>query len=98
MTWMATLRPLRISSSTSRDSSAHQGVVGLDLRGGALALVEEGVGLVDHHHDQRPARGRSEVPGVGDAEHAVDGALAVQHQPVDLPQHLAHLAKVVLGR
>ena len=33
----------------------HEGVVGLDLGAGALALVEEGVRLVDHHHDQRPA-------------------------------------------
>ena len=45
----------------------HQGVVGLDLGGGALALVEEGVRLIDHDHDQRPGRRRAEVPGVGDA-------------------------------
>jgi hypothetical protein len=49
------------------------GVVGLDLGAGALALVEEGVGLVDHRHDQWPGWGRSQVPGVGDAEDLGDG-------------------------
>jgi hypothetical protein len=32
----------------------YQSVVGLDLWRGAFALVEEGVRLINHHHDQRP--------------------------------------------
>jgi hypothetical protein len=76
---------------------SHDRVVGLDLRAGAFALVEEGVGLIDHHDHQRPGRGRSHVPGVDDAEDLGDGALAVDHEPMDLPQHVTHLAEVVLG-
>jgi hypothetical protein len=56
-----------------------EGVVGLDLGGGALALVEEAVGLIDHH-DQRPGRRRAEVPGVGHAQDLGDGPLAVDHE------------------
>ena len=37
------------------------------------------------------------MPGIGHAEHAGDGALAVQHEPMDLPQHVTHLIQVVLG-
>jgi hypothetical protein len=38
------------------------------------------------------------VPGVGDPEDAGDAGLAVGHQPVHPPQHLAHVGQVVLGR
>ena len=75
-----------------------QGVVGLDLGAGALALMEERVRLINDHHDQRPRGGRSDVPGVGDPEDLGDAALPVEHQPVDLPQHVAALVQVVLGR
>ena len=37
------------------------------------------------------------MPGVGDAQDLGDGPLAIEHQPVDSPQHLAHLVQVVLG-
>jgi hypothetical protein len=76
---------------------SHDRVVSLDLRRGALALVEEGVGLIDDHQDQRPGRGGAEVPGVGDPEDLSDGALAVDRQPVCLPQHVPYLLQVVLG-
>jgi len=62
----------------------HQGVVSLDLGAGALALMEEGVRLVnDHHrHHQRPRRRRPHMPGVGHPEDVGDGGLAEDHQPV----------------
>jgi hypothetical protein len=74
-----------------------EGVVGLDLGAGALALVEEGVGLIDHHHDQRPGWGWAEMPGVGHPEDLGDGTLTVDHQPVDLAEHVADGGEVVLG-
>jgi hypothetical protein len=76
----------------------HEGVVGLDLRGGAVALMEEGMGLIDHHDHQRPAWARAKVPGVGVAEDLGDAGLAVDHQPMDLPQYVTHVVQVVLGR
>jgi hypothetical protein len=72
--------------------------VGLDLGAGAFALVEEGVGLINDDHDQRPGRAGAEVPGVGHAEDAGDAGLAVDHEAVDPPEHVADLAQVVLGR
>jgi hypothetical protein len=69
----------------------HDRVVGLDLRAGALALMEEGVRLVDHDQDQRPARGRSHMPNVSHAQDRGDTGLAVEHQPMDLPQHGPHV-------
>ena len=41
--------------------------------------------------------GRAE-PGVGHAQDLGDAALAVDHQPMDLPQHVADVGQVVLGR
>ena len=38
------------------------------------------------------------MPGVGDPEDLGDGGLTVQHQPVDLPEHVAYLVEVVFGR
>jgi hypothetical protein len=73
----------------------NESVVGLDLRRGALALMEEGVRLINDHHDQRPGRGGAELPGVGHAQDLGDAGLAVQHQPVDLPEHIPHLGEVV---
>ena len=37
------------------------------------------------------------MPGVGDPEDLGDGALAVQHQPVCLPQRVPYLLQVVLS-
>ncbi len=37
------------------------------------------------------------MPGVGDPEDAGDAGLAVDHEAVDLPQHVADLAEVVVG-
>jgi hypothetical protein len=98
MTWMATLRPLRTSSSTSRDSSATAALWALTSGLVPFALVEEGVGLVDDGHDQRPGRRGAEVPGVGHAQDLGDAGLAVDHQPMHPPKHVADLAEVVLGR
>src|SRR5215218_8195668 len=96
MTWMATLRPFPDQLLDQPGQLGDQGVVGLDLGAGAFALVEEGVGLVDHDHDQRPGRGGAKVPGVGDPEDLRDSALAVDHQPMDSPQSLPYLVQVVL--
>ena len=89
---------LRTSSSTSRDSSATRALWALTSGTGALALMEEGVRLIDHDHDQRPGRRRPQVPGVGDAQDRAMAGLAVDHQPMHPPQHVADLAQVILGR
>jgi hypothetical protein len=75
----------------------HDRVMGLDLWRGALALMEERVRLINDHNHQRPGRGGSQMPGVGDAQDLGDGALAVDHQPMDLAEHVADLVQVVLG-
>src|SRR5215217_2419016 len=38
------------------------------------------------------------MPGVGDTQHAGDGPLAVNHQAMDLAEHVADLTEVVFGR
>src|SRR5262245_25377344 len=71
--------------------------MGLDLWRGALALMEEGMGLIHDPDYQRPTWGGTEVPRVGHTQDPSDGPLAVDHQPVDSPEHVAHLVQVVLG-
>jgi hypothetical protein len=94
---MATLRALAHELLDEAGDLGDQGVVGLDFGAGALALVEEGVGLVDDNHDQRPRRGRAEVPRVGHPQDLGDGPLAIQHQPMCPPEHVTDGGEVVLG-
>jgi hypothetical protein len=60
--------------------------------------MEERVRLIHDHDHQRPGWRGAEVPGVGHAQDLGDAGLAVDHQPVDLPEHVAHVVQVVLGR
>jgi hypothetical protein len=59
--------------------------------------MEEGVGLVNDDHDQRPGRRRADMPGVRHAQDPGDGTLSVDHQPMHLTQHVADVVQVVLG-
>jgi hypothetical protein len=56
------------------------------------------VGLINHHDHQRPGRRRPEVPSIRHPEDLGDAGLAVGHQPMHLPQDVADLVEVVLGR
>jgi hypothetical protein len=94
---MATLRPLRISSSTSRDSSATLALWALTsglvpLRSWKRVCASSMITITSGQDEDGP------MPGVGDAEDLGDGALAVEHQPVDASEHVADLVEVVLGR
>jgi hypothetical protein len=86
---MATLRPFRISSSTSRDSSATRALWALpgvghaqDLSDGALAVHHQPVDLSEHIADLvEVVLGRQ--PGAGEEPVVVRAALAVDEHELD---------------
>ena len=94
---MATLRPFLISSSTSRDSSATRALWALTsglvpLRSWKKVCASSITTTTSGQDGDGP-----KVPGVGDPEDLGDAALAVDHQPMHLPEHVADLVQVVLG-
>ncbi len=94
---MATLRPFLISSSTNRDSSATRALWA--LTSGEVPLRSwKKVCASSITTTTSGQRGRADVPGVSHAQDLGDGALAVDHEPMHPPEHVADLAQVVLGR